>query len=102
MTVIPRSIYDKIIPLFEALEVEEDKSKRTELRREIERYTCSVSKYMYRKYLEPIEHYRKTEKGKYRLMDYVYILDREYDFDETTLKGTGIKKEDESLDLQFW
>lgn len=102
VTVIPRSIYDKIIPLFETLEGEEDKSKRTELRREIERYTCSVSKYMFRKYLEPIEHYRKTEKGKYRLMDYVYILDREYDFDETTLKGTGIKKEDESLDHQFW
>lgn len=100
--VIPRSVYDEIIPLFETLEIEKNKSKRTELRREIELYTCSVSKYTYSKYLQPLDHFRQTSKGKYRLMDYVYILDRDYDFNENTLKGTGIKKEDSNSESQFW
>lgn len=100
--VIPRSIYDEIIPLFEELEVEQDKSKRTELRRKIELYTCSVSKYTYKKYLQPIDHFRQTSKGKYRLMDYLYILDRDYDFDEKLLQGTGIIKGGSIPHNQFW
>lgn len=100
--VIPRVVYDEIIPLFEALEIEQDKRERTEIRREIERHTCSVSKYTYNKYLNPIDHYRQTDRGKYRLMDYLYVLDREYDFDVDSLKGIGIKKQDSNLDNQIW
>lgn len=100
--VIPRTVYDEIIPLFEELEEEQEKSKRTEIRRKIELHTCSVSKYTYRKYLQPIDHFRRTLKGKYRLMDYVYILDREYDFDSQTLRGLGIKKEADNPLNQFW
>lgn len=100
--VIPRSIYDKIIPLFEELELETDKRKRTEIRREIEFHSCSVSKFTFKKYLDSIEYYRKTNNRRYRLMDYVYVLDTEYDFDEKTLRGTGVKKGDSSVDEQFW
>lgn len=97
--VIPRIIYDQIIPLFEELEMAENPKRRNELRREIEKYTCSVNKRMFRNSLYPIEHYRKTENGYYPLMDYVYILDKDYDFNETVLKGIGIIKEDSLFEV---
>lgn len=88
--VIPRKVYDDIIPLFERLETEEEQRKRIAIRREIERYTCSVSKGIYEPYLKPIDHFRKTGSGKYPLMSHLFILDRVYDFDTETLKGVGI------------
>lgn len=94
VTVIPRQTYDNIIPLFEQLETECDQRKRIEIRREIERYTCSVSKSMFRSYLSPLDHYRQTKSGKYPLMSHVFILDKDYDFDSDQLKGVGIKNED--------
>lgn len=100
--VIPRSVYDQIIPLFEALVKEQSKSKRTNLRQEIEKYTCSVGKYSYKKYLQPIELYRQTKNGKYPLISHLFILDREYDFNEKTLQGAGIKKINENVANQFW
>jgi len=96
--VIPREIFDQIIPLFEQLELETDSIKRTEIRREIERYTCSVNKRMFKNYLETIDYYRKTKSGTYPLMNYVYILDKKYDFDEERLQGVGIEKEDSSFE----
>ncbi len=92
--VIPRNIFDQTIPLFEALEVEEDKKKRTALRREIEAYTCSVMKGSFKKYLSPIDFYRKTKYGNYPVMENVFILDRPYEFDEVDLSGRGILKEE--------
>ena len=91
--IIPREIFDGIIHLFEQLEVEENKRKRTDLRREIETHTCSVRKSAFKKYLTSIDFYRKTKYGTYRLMNDVYILDRPYDFDRETYTGTGIVKE---------
>ena len=92
--VIPRAKYDEIIHLFEQLESENDKIRRTKIRREIERFTCSVRKNSYFKYLQPIDHFRETKGGKYRLMSHLFILDKEYEFDEEFLKGIGIKKDD--------
>lgn len=92
--VIPRQIYDQIIPLFEQLEIESDSRKRMEIRRNIEKYTCSVNKRMFAKYVQPIDHYRQTKNGKYPLMSHVFILDKKYDFDEESLQGVGIEKED--------
>lgn len=100
--VIPRAKYDEIIPLFEKLEIENDKRKRTEIRREIELYTCSVSRYSYEKFLQPIDHYRQTKSGKYPLMSHLFILDKEYDFDEFKLKGVGLKKEESSSEGIIW
>lgn len=97
--VIPRKIYDEIIPLFEELEVAEKPARRNELRREIEKYTCSVNKKMFRNSLYPIDHFRKTKYGQYPLMNYVYILDKDYDFDEQKLKGIGILKEDSPFEV---
>lgn len=99
VTVIPRQTYDCIIPLFEQLEAEVDQRKRIEIRREIERYTCSVSKSMFRDALDPIDHYRQTKSGKYPLMGHVYILDKDYEFDREQLKGVGIKKEDAGFEV---
>src|SRR5690625_7424994 len=87
--VIPRAKYDEIIHLFEQLESENDKIRRTKIRREIERFTCSVRKNSYFKYLQPIDHFRETKGGKYRLMSHLFILDKEYEFDEEFLKGIG-------------
>lgn len=92
--VIPRKVYDSIIHLFEKLEVEYDQKKRVQIRREIESFTCSVNKYRYKQHLYPIEHYRKTKSGKYRLMNHVYILEKDYDFDVETLAGIGIVDEE--------
>lgn len=91
---IPRKVFDEIIPLFEQLEAEEDKQKRTNLRREIEAYTCSVRRNAFRNHLTPIDFYRKTKHGTYRLMDYVYILERPYDFERESCSGVGIIKDD--------
>ncbi len=95
VTVIPRQTYDNIIPLFEQLETECEQHKRIEIRREIERYTCSVSKSMFRGYLSPLDHCRQTKSGKYPLMSNVFILDKNYEFDREQLKGVGIKNEDD-------
>lgn len=100
--VIPRAKYDEIITLFEKLEVENDKRKRTEIRRKIELYTCSVNRYSYEKFLQPIDHYRQTKSGKYPLMSHLFILDKEYDFDEFKLKGVGLTKEESSLEGIIW
>lgn len=97
--VIPRKIYDEIIYLFEELEVAEEPKQRSKLRREIEKYTCSVNKRTFRNSMYPIDHYRQTKNGKYPLMDYVYILDKDYDFDENELKGVGILKEDSLFEV---
>lgn len=97
--IIPRQEYDEIIHLFEKLETEGDKRARINIRREIERYTCSVSKRMYRSYIQPIDHYRQSKSGKYPLMSYLYILDRDYDFDRESLQGVGIKKEDDGFEV---
>ena len=102
VTVIPRAIYDEIIPLFERLELENNKSRRTELRREIELYTCSINKYSFDKYLQSIDHYRQTKHGKYPLMSHLFILDQPYDFDEENVKGIGIKKENSNVSGVFW
>jgi CRISPR-associated endonuclease/helicase Cas3 len=95
--VIPRVVYDEIIPLFEQLEVEEDKKKRITLRRQIEEYTVSVPLSMFSRSISPIEHVRKTKDGrKYPLMPYVKILEEDYEFDVETLSGVGIKSSDNS------
>lgn len=92
--VIPRKIYDQIIPLFEQLEVEEEPKQRSNIRREIERYTCSVNKKIFQKHLHPIDHYRQTKDGRYPLMSHLFILEKEYDFDEDRLQGIGITKDE--------
>ena len=97
--VIPRSIYDDIIPLFERLETEESSRKRTKLRREIERYTCSVRKQSYYNDLSSIDRYRQTKSGTYPLMSHLYILEKDYDFDEDRLQGVGIVNEEGSFEF---
>lgn len=97
--VIPRKIYDEILYLFEELEREDDQKQRNKLRREIEKYTCSVNKRTFYKFLYPIDHYRQTKSGRYPLMNYVYILDKDYDFDEQEIKGVGILKEDSLFEV---
>lgn len=99
VTIIPRKTYDHIIPLFEQLETEVNQSRRIEIRREIERYTCTVSKRMFKDALSPIDHYRQTKNGKYPLMSHIYILDRDYEFDRECLKGVGIKNENPGFEV---
>lgn len=96
VTVIPRQVYDSILPIIERLETEPDQRKRTEIRREIERYTCSVNLRTFQKDLQPLDHYRQTANRKYPLFKNVYILERNYDFNEKQLMGVGIVKEDSS------
>jgi len=89
-------VYDSILPIIERLETEPDQRKRTEIRREIERYTCSVNLRTFQKDLQPLDHYRQTANRKYPLFKNVYILERNYDFNEKQLMGVGIVKEDSS------
>jgi len=96
--VIPRKIYDELIPLFEALEMETDGRKRSQLRREIEKYTCSVSKHMFKNALHPIDHYRQTKSGKYPVMNYIYILEKDYEFYPDMIAGRGILKEESKFE----
>lgn len=99
VSAIPRKVYDQIIPLFEELELAESRKRRNELRREIEKYTCSVNKHMFKNSLYPIDHYRQTKSGRYPLMSHVYILDKDYDFDEQKLRGVGIVREDSFFEV---
>lgn len=92
--VIPRDIYDQLTDVFLQLEHEQDKEKRTELRRTIENHTCSVNRRAFQKYLQPIDFYRQTKSGKYPLMNYLFVIDRPYDFNKDTLVGHGLLKED--------
>jgi hypothetical protein len=46
--------------------------------------------------LQPLDHYRQTANRKYPLFKNVYILERNYDFNEKQLMGVGIVKEDSS------
>lgn len=96
--VIPRKVYDEIIPLFEQLETEPDQRKRIEIRREIERYTCSVRKNSFKNDLSPIDHYRQTKSGRYPLMSHLNILDKDYDFDSENLQGVGIQGDDSAFE----
>src|SRR5699024_10906324 len=97
--VIPRSKYDEIIHLFEELEAEREKRKRTQIRRKIELYTCSVRKNSYINHLSSIDYYRQTKNGKYPLMSHLFVLDKDYDFDEKELKGIGIINEDSNIEF---
>lgn len=100
ITVIPRSIYDHLTDLFIELEKEPDKIKRSKIRRMIDLYTCSVNKYAFQKYIQPIDFYRKTKSGKYRVINHLYVVDRPYDFDRNQGVGKGLLIEDESS--VFW
>lgn len=100
VTIIPRNIYDEQIDLFMQLENEIDKKKRSELRRKIEQYTCSVNKYVFRNDLQPIDFYYQTKSGKYPVINYVYVLDCPYDFNQDKIEGKGLLKEEE-FDV-FW
>lgn len=95
---IPRRIYDDLIPLFEELETESDAKRRGKIRREIEKYTCSVSKHMFKNALSPIDHYRQTKSGTYPVMNYVYILEKDYEFSPEKIAGRGVLKEESSFE----
>jgi CRISPR-associated endonuclease/helicase Cas3 len=91
--VIPRSVYDEIIHLFEQLETEQDARRRIKMRREIEEYTVSVSSKTYRHSISPLGHVRKTDSGKkYPLLPYIKVLEEDYDFDPDSLKGSGVQE----------
>lgn len=94
--VIPRNIYDKLTDIFIQLETEDNKRKRTEIRRIIDSYTCNVNKHTFRNYLHPVDFYRKTRTGKYPLISNLYVIDRPYDFDSKLIQGKGLLKEDDN------
>lgn len=98
--VIPRAKYDEITDLFMRLEKEDRKEKRTEIRRQIELYTFSVRKNTFHKYIKKIDFYRETKHGKYPLINYLYVIDKEYDFDIDKISGVGLIK-DENLSHEF-
>src|SRR5690625_2664128 len=97
--VIPRSIYDQLTDIFIQLEKEQDKMKRSKLRRIIELHSCSVNRRAFQKYLQPIDFYRQTKSGKYPLMNYLYVIDRPYDFNSDHISGRGLLKEDDESDV---
>src|SRR5699024_6270192 len=97
-TVIPRNVYDNIHDLLEKLEKEKDPLERSKLRREVEKYTISVRQGMYDDRLfSPIDFYQTGKDGTmYNVLPNVYVLDVDYDFDESSMKGIGLSKEQKS------
>lgn len=96
--VIPRGIYDGIIDMFEAMEIETNTAKRTKLRREIERHVVSVPRRKFAvHHMDPIDFYQTGKDGrKYSLFPDVYILDVDYFFDVNNLSGIGLATIDDS------
>lgn len=94
--VIPRSLFDSIVfDLVLQLSEEEDKKRRMELRREIEKYTLSVSKKIAEGNVYPIDIKRKSKNGtSYPILPYIKIIDLDYDFDEESISGLGIKPDE--------
>lgn len=95
-TVMPRSIYDQIINLFEDLEMEMDPKERTRIRREIDNYTVSVPNYKYKNSRSNIDYYQTGKDGKkYNVLPYVELLDIHYDFDSDNMSGIGLAQEED-------
>lgn len=96
--VIPRTIFDEIIEIFEALETEADLNRRSQLRREIEQHVLTVPRKMYDKsLLERIDFYYTTKSGrKYELFPDTFIIDVAYDFNRENVKGIGLYEMDEA------
>ncbi|WP_185959584.1 CRISPR-associated helicase Cas3' [Lentibacillus cibarius] len=96
VTVIPRTIYDNILDLFEALETEKDSSERTKLRREIDKFTVSIPAYKHKQERTPIDFYQTGKDGqKYNILPDVEVLDVDYDFEPDTLAGIGLGEKTE-------
>src|SRR5699024_4972328 len=75
-TVIPREIYDQIYDLFEQLEKEQDAKARSDLRREIEKYTLSVPIYQYKDKYSPVDFYQEGQDSRrYNVMPYLDVID---------------------------
>ncbi|MFA1821702.1 CRISPR-associated helicase Cas3' [Virgibacillus oceani] len=91
ITVIPRPVYDDIYDLLVELEKTSDSKMRTNMRRKVEEYTVSVQKTMIKGKHHPLDFYQKGKDGRrYNVMPYVEVLDADYEFDETSLSGSGL------------
>src|SRR5699024_9649472 len=90
-TDIPRERYDQIYDLSEQLEKEQDAKARSDLRREIEKYTLSVPIYQYKDKYSPVDFYQEGQDSRrYNVMPYLDVIVVDYDFDSKSLLGIGL------------
>lgn len=94
--VIPQELYNSgVSNLVIQLSFEEDKKKREELRREVEKYTLSISSYIARDCTFPILETRRGKDGRdYKVLPYIKTTDLKYDFDEENRTGLGIRPDE--------
>ena len=92
LRIIPREIYNNILYLLERLEVEQNSSKRSEIRREIEKHTISVPRRKYEpNLLDEIDFYQTSQDGRrYPLIQDIFVLDVPYEFCSNNLNGVGL------------